>query len=156
MVPLAWALRSAGHDVQMAGEPAFLDTITGTGLTAVSVGPEETLESRISGLRGGDAPPGQLVPPFQPEALYELDDEHRERLSFEDISWLLDNLVVPRMWVLNDEMVDDLVAYCRSWQPDLVLCDALAHAGAVAADVVGAAHARLLFWLDANVRLRRD
>ncbi|MGC5562288.1 activator-dependent family glycosyltransferase [Streptomyces sp. FR-108] len=156
MVPLAWALRAAGHEVRLAGEPGFLDTIAESGLTAVSVGPDETLEQRLRSIRGGDEPPGPFVPPFSTDSLYAIGDEHREGLSWEGVTWLLDNLVVPRTWLLNDEMVDDLVAYCRSWQPDLVLCDVLAHAGAVAADVVGAAHARTVFWLDVNLRLRHD
>ncbi|MGW0568894.1 activator-dependent family glycosyltransferase [Streptomyces tauricus] len=156
MVPLAWALRAAGHEVRLAGEPGFVDTITESGLTAVSVGPDETLEQRLRSIRGGDDLPGQLVPPFSLDSLYAMGDEHRDGLSWEGVTWLLDNLVVPRTWLLNDEMVDDLVACCRSWQPDLVLCDVLAHAGAVAADVVGAAHARTVFWFDVNLRLRHD
>ncbi|MEU5958583.1 nucleotide disphospho-sugar-binding domain-containing protein [Streptomyces sp. NPDC047525] len=161
MVPLAWALRSAGHEVRMAGEPAVLDTITGAGLTAVSVGPEETLESRLRTLRGGGGGGGDVqeasappVPPFSPVSLYELGN--REGLPWEAINWLLDNHLVPHTWVVNDEIVEDLVACCRSWQPDLVLCDVLAHAGAVAADAVGAAHGRLLFWFDVSLRLRHD
>ena len=38
MVPLAWALRTAGHEVRFACQPAFADTITRAGLTAVPVG----------------------------------------------------------------------------------------------------------------------
>jgi glycosyltransferase (activator-dependent family) len=158
MVPLAWALRSAGHEVQVASEPGFVDTITEAGLTAVAVGPDEGLEQRIRSIRGGDDLPGPLAPPFSfsADSLYEIGNGHRDGLSWEGITWLLGTLVVPRTWVLNDEMVEDLVTYCRSWQPDLVLCDVLTHAGAVAADAVGAAHARLLFWLDVTLRLRRD
>ncbi|MCM2387663.1 DUF1205 domain-containing protein [Streptomyces sp. CWNU-1] len=158
MVPLAWALRSAGHEVQVASEPGFLDTITEAGLTAVPVGPQESLEQRIRSIRGGDDAPEQfeMAPPFSPDSLYELGHAHRDGLAWEGISWLLDNLVVPRTWIMNDELVEDLVTHCRSWQPDLVLCDVMTHAGAVAADAVGAAHGRLLFWLDVTLRLRRD
>ncbi|MGC5562287.1 nucleotide disphospho-sugar-binding domain-containing protein [Streptomyces sp. FR-108] len=156
MVPLAWALRAAGHEVQVAGEPAFLDTINRAGLTAVAVGPEEPLEQRLRSIRR-DVDTAQLVvPDFDTDFMYEIGNEHRDTLSWEHLTWIFDRIVVPMAWVLNDEVVDDLVAYCRSWQPDLVLCDVLAHAGAVAADVVGAAHGRTLFWLDATLRLRHD
>ncbi|MEU5958584.1 activator-dependent family glycosyltransferase [Streptomyces sp. NPDC047525] len=156
MVPLAWALRSAGHEVRVAGEPAFLDTINEAGLTAVSVGPEETLESRLRTLRQ-DIDPGEgITPDFGTDTLYKVGNEDRDTLSWENVTFILDKIVVPMSWVLNDEMVEDLVACCRSWQPDLVLCDVLAYAGAVAADAVGAAHGRLLFWLDVSLRLRHD
>ncbi|MFD8801878.1 nucleotide disphospho-sugar-binding domain-containing protein [Streptomyces atroolivaceus] len=38
LVPLGWALRTAGHQVQVAGRPSFTDSITLTGLVAVPVG----------------------------------------------------------------------------------------------------------------------
>ncbi|GAB3740975.1 DUF1205 domain-containing protein [Amycolatopsis oliviviridis] len=155
LVPLAWALRSAGHEVRVASEPELLETITGAGLTAVRVGSDETLKQRVRRMLGGEATPGQVDSPFF-DSLYEIDDGRRDGLPREAISWVLDTLVVPQMWILNDELVDDLVRYGRFWQPDLVLCDALTHAGAVAADAVGAAHARLLFGSDPYLRMRGD
>ncbi|GGS43733.1 glycosyl transferase [Streptomyces violaceus] len=157
MVPLAWALQSAGHDVRVAGEPNFVDSITEAGLTAVSVGGDETLQQRTRRILGGDPREAPLpAPPFSTDSLYEIGNGHRDGLPWEEINWLFDNLVLPGMWLLNDELVDDLVTYCRSWQPDLVLCDVMTHAGAVAADAVGAAHARLMFWLDLSLRMRGD
>ncbi|MFI1169707.1 hypothetical protein ACH4UM_40765 [Streptomyces sp. NPDC020801] len=38
-VPLAWALRSAGHQVYVASQPNATSTITHTGLTAIPIGP---------------------------------------------------------------------------------------------------------------------
>nr|BAP34741.1 glycosyltransferase [Streptomyces sp. ML694-90F3] len=40
LMPLAWALRTAGHETQIAGRPGFTDTITMTGFVAVPVGGE--------------------------------------------------------------------------------------------------------------------
>jgi UDP:flavonoid glycosyltransferase YjiC (YdhE family) len=37
MVPLAWSLRNAGHEVRVAGPPELVDTITDSGLPAVAV-----------------------------------------------------------------------------------------------------------------------
>lgn len=37
LVPLAWALRSAGHDVKIAGRPAFVEVILRTGCVAVEL-----------------------------------------------------------------------------------------------------------------------
>ena len=39
MLPLAWALRAAGHEVRVAGHPDLADTATGGGMTMVPVGP---------------------------------------------------------------------------------------------------------------------
>ncbi|MEU0532554.1 nucleotide disphospho-sugar-binding domain-containing protein [Amycolatopsis tolypomycina] len=41
LVPLAWALRAAGHDVKIAGEPSFVDEILTTGCVAVDLDPAE-------------------------------------------------------------------------------------------------------------------
>ena len=38
LVPLGWALRTAGHEVLVAGRPTVTETITWTGLAAVAVG----------------------------------------------------------------------------------------------------------------------
>ncbi|MEA2207331.1 MAG: hypothetical protein QOE77_4107, partial [Blastocatellia bacterium] len=38
LVPLAWALRSAGHEVLVASQPSMTDTIVGAGLPAVALG----------------------------------------------------------------------------------------------------------------------
>ncbi len=41
LVPLGWALRTAGHEVQVASRPAFAETIFHTGFVAVAVGGDE-------------------------------------------------------------------------------------------------------------------
>src|SRR5438128_1660008 len=41
LVPLAWALRTAGHEVRVAGPPGFTATINMTGLVAVADDPTE-------------------------------------------------------------------------------------------------------------------
>lgn len=40
MVPLAWALRAAGHEVLVASQPSLLPAIGRAGLTGVAVGPD--------------------------------------------------------------------------------------------------------------------
>ncbi|MBL3669893.1 DUF1205 domain-containing protein [Streptomyces sp. M2CJ-2] len=41
MVPLGWALRAAGHEVQVAAPPRFAPRVNRTGLVAVEAGPDE-------------------------------------------------------------------------------------------------------------------
>ena len=45
LVPLAWALRTAGHDVKIAGRNSFLDEILSTGCVAVDLGGDDDAES---------------------------------------------------------------------------------------------------------------
>ncbi|MFE3805597.1 glycosyl transferase family 28, partial [Streptomyces sp. NPDC059131] len=60
-IPLAWALRSAGHDVCVASQPDLVEYISHTGLTGVAVGAELRLDEQMNGMtreRGvGDLPP---------------------------------------------------------------------------------------------------
>ncbi|GAA2100718.1 DUF1205 domain-containing protein [Streptomyces albiaxialis] len=153
-VPLAWALQTAGHEVRTASEPAITAAITQAGLTAVEVGSSETLQERGERIPAEEQPLRQ-PPPGPVDSLYTIGDR-RERIAWEDLAWLDRNVVTPRTSFVNDTMVDDLVAYCRSWKPDLVLWDAVSQAGAVAAEVVGAAQGRILFSLDLSRRLRND
>ncbi|MFC6881623.1 MULTISPECIES: activator-dependent family glycosyltransferase [Actinomadura] len=156
-VPLAWALQTAGHEVHVAAEPDLTGAVTGAGLTAVPVGSGETMGERVRrAWREGTLPtPEEAPPPGHPVELYDLGPD-RQRLSWQELNRIHDTLVVPRAWLSNDTMFDDLVAYCRSWRPDLVIWNAVTFAGSVAAAAVGAAHARFLFSVDLYSRLRDD
>jgi glycosyltransferase (activator-dependent family) len=161
MVPLAWALQSAGHEVRVAADRGFADSITETGLIAVPVGSDESLMERFQRARGADAPkmstpiPAFMTDTHFQDSLFHLGGGPRDELNSEELSFLLATLM-PAMWMVNDEMVEDLVDYCRFWQPDLVLRDVVAHAGGVAADVVGVAHGRIMGWNDTFHRVRHD
>lgn len=134
-VPLAWALRGAGHEVRVAGQPDLADAVTGAGLTAVPVGEPLGVEQT-------------------------LEEDHQDPMDpgSPDLRTLLDLNDAMTTYVYQpyngDRMIDDLVAFARCWQPDLVLWDPLTFAGPVAAAVVGAAHARLLFGSDLTAQLR--
>jgi glycosyltransferase (activator-dependent family) len=148
-VPMAWALRSAGHEVCVATNPELVDEVSRTGLPAVAVGHaldqaglveqnrerEEALAEQAS-----DAPD-----PMELLRLEEVsDDSGPEHLQ--GLLTVMANLVLRTF--SPDDMVDDLVRLARGWKPDLVVWDTLVLAGAVAAKAAGAAHARLLYGLD--------
>lgn len=156
-VPLAWAMRTAGHDVRVASEPDLAAAITGAGLTAVPVGSGPTMAERVrrTWRAGTLTRPEEAPPPGEPAGLYAMGPD-RKPLSWPELTRLYDTLVVPRAELANDAMVDDLVAYCRSWRPDLVVWNAATFAGAIAAEAAGAAHARFLFSVDLYTRLRGD
>ncbi|MFJ4642276.1 activator-dependent family glycosyltransferase [Streptomyces bobili] len=146
-VPLAWALRAAGHEVRVASQPALTSSITAAGLTAVPVGADPRLDEMVKGV--GDSvlshhadqsldpdTPGQLTPAFLK-------------------GW--DTMLAATFYTLinDDPMVDDLVAFARGWEPDLIVWEPFTFAGAVAAKVTGAAHARLLSFPDLFMSMRR-
>ena len=143
MAPMAWALRTAGHEVCFASQPKFVDTITQAGLTAVPVGSNRDLWQIMAkdlewlgiGMNGIPVP-------------YDAADWRAEQVTWDYIKDGYD-IHVPRWHKMsNVPMIPDLVAFARHWQPDLVVWEPSTYAGAIAAEACGAAHARLLFSLD--------
>ncbi|MEU6420512.1 nucleotide disphospho-sugar-binding domain-containing protein [Streptomyces spiralis] len=158
MVPLAWSLQTAGHEVRVAAWPDLLDAVTSAGLTAVAVGPGETPQVRRARDRrqtSERAAAAKRAPQEGLDALFAIRPD-RERLSWEQARRVFDDLVLPQARRSNDSMMEDLVALARAWRPDLVLWGAKAFAGAVAAEAVGAAHARVLYSVDVYTRMRED
>ncbi|GAA2362585.1 activator-dependent family glycosyltransferase [Streptomyces cuspidosporus] len=169
MVPLAWALTTAGHEVRVAGNPAVTDAITHSGLTATPVGtdhrmgdafaPYRELSARIIDARKRDDRAGArelyrtLYGLLENEAM-DWSEPGVERETWPSVLTKYQVNVERLYRVYNDSMVDDLVELARSWRPDLVIWSPLAYAGAVAARVVGAAHARLLWNVDIYSAMR--
>jgi glycosyltransferase (activator-dependent family) len=142
--PLAWALRAAGHQVCVAVQPDLAPAVARTGLTSVVVGPDmlETL-GEIDQAEPAKVPtPPGTPPPVQTD--YAKDDPQGELVY-------LTRMFLRRL--CDESLVDDLVDFARSWRPHLVIWDQLCYAGAVAAQVSGAVHARMLFGTDALVQL---
>ncbi|MCM6771862.1 activator-dependent family glycosyltransferase [Nocardia sp. CDC159] len=142
-VPLAWALRAAGHEVRFASQPALTRAITQAGLTAVPVGADHTHHEIVREL-------GAELTGF-----YRDIDFTGERGGPRDRKAA--NVLLTATFYAqanNDSMVDDLVAYARWWQPDLVIWEPFSFAGGIAARACGAAGARLLWGPDLFGRMR--
>ncbi|CCH33137.1 activator-dependent family glycosyltransferase [Actinosynnema sp. NPDC047251] len=146
LVPLAWALHTAGHEVRVAGQPHFAATITQAGLTAVPVGRDRDLfqvlrhtgvsEEMMEETRVGLPTPYDCVVPGGEDIGWE---EFRDGYALRVTHWhRLDNFPI----------ITGLVEFARAWKPDLVIWEALTYAGAIAAKACGAAHARLLWSID--------
>ncbi|MFE3140609.1 nucleotide disphospho-sugar-binding domain-containing protein [Streptomyces scopuliridis] len=120
MVPLAWALRAAGHEVRVAVPPALTAVVTASGLPAVEVGGDGV--DAVARIREylPDAPPGRARGP-------------RAVRLFADLA---------------EAMADDLIAYCRAWKPDLIVHEPTAYAGPLAAAVAGIPAVRLPWGAD--------
>lgn len=160
MVPLAWALVTAGHEVRVASQPALTDVITRTGLTAVPVGADHNLwrvSNRFLTPRFAKANPqaykkmrGVELPPF------DLADEPMENVSWEYLRSGYEKVVPGWYKMINDTMVEDLVEYARSWRPDLVIWEPATYAGPIAAKAAGAVQARQLWSIDIFGRTRQN
>jgi glycosyltransferase (activator-dependent family) len=136
MTPIAWAMRAAGHEVHVASSPAFTDTITRTGMTAVAVGDDTNISEAMSAHRESQEDEAVNWSELDPAKLSWPTELSRAQMGAWGFAFY------------NDPMVDDLVAYARAWQPDLVVWDPLTYAGALAARAVGAAHARSMCFAD--------
>lgn len=147
VVPIAWAAKAAGHEVVVATQPDILDSVTRTGLTAVSVGRPVDIAARLAAL-----PPEEQI--FG--SGFDIAEERPEVLTYEYVRDCLAAFASPlAMDLITDEsMYDDLVAFCRDWRPDLVVWDSITFPGPVAAKACGAAHIRSTFGRDHWGRMR--
>ncbi|ACU38212.1 nucleotide disphospho-sugar-binding domain-containing protein [Actinosynnema mirum] len=127
LVPLAWALRAAGHELRVATRPGGTGAVTGAGLTPVVVGP----------------PAPARPAPARPAATPAPDDDLPGLALLDGPVDALAARLPP-----VDDAVDDLVAFGRRWRPDLVVWDASDYSGPVLAQVLGAPSARVLLGLD--------
>ncbi|MGC5011906.1 activator-dependent family glycosyltransferase [Streptosporangium sp. DT93] len=143
MVPLAWALRNAGHEVRVASQPELTDVITGAGLTAVPVGKNHGLGRLL-----------QLAKDTGQEKDFDMAENRPEMLTWKQIKTGYQGHVLWWCRVVNDPMVAGLTEYCRQWEPDLVIWEPLTYAGSIAAKACGAAHARFMWGLDLTARMR--
>ncbi|MGI5271977.1 activator-dependent family glycosyltransferase [Nonomuraea sp. CA-218870] len=139
LVPLAWALSTAGHEVRVASHADLMDAVAGAGLTGVRVGSSSVMR-HVMRRAVASAP--------------EFDLSRPDEMSGEELArW--NERVVPWWWrVVNDPIVADLVAFCRWWRPQLVIWEPVTFAGPIAAQACGAAHGRLLWSVDVYARLR--
>jgi glycosyltransferase (activator-dependent family) len=145
MTPLAWALRTAGHQVVVAGTPDLAGDIAGAGLTGLSVGEpiRELLRQVGTAVGTRTAAASAPGPPRQED--YGKDDPRAE------LEFLTRETLGP---MVTDTMLGDLVDFAREWQPDLVIWDQLLPGGSAPAQAVGAAHARFLYGNDTLTQLR--
>lgn len=145
LVPVAWALRSAGHDVLVASQPNLLADIQDAGLLVVPVGDELDLARYV---REVGHFPGE-------RSVFDIAETRPEKLTRDYVRGALALYSTAISGFLSDEsMVDDLVRFSSAWQPDLLIWDAWTYAGPVAAKACGAAHARMLFGPDHIGRMR--
>lgn len=134
VVPLAWALHNEGHEVRVAAHPSMSDAIARCGLTAIPFGDHEAIRHVVE---FND----------KPEKLQTLITGLALRCEANE-PWHDQWLATIATLTTYVQVLDELVEVCRDWQPDLVLWDPFCVPAAIAATVVGAAHARILWGQD--------
>ncbi|WBB75733.1 activator-dependent family glycosyltransferase [Micromonospora sp. WMMD1128] len=142
LVPMAWALRTAGHEVHVAGRPAFAKIVMQAGLTAVPIGHDRD-NWRVAKM----APDAHAKVRAGIPAPYDAFDDPAKQ-TWDYLAPGLAQAVSGWHRGSNFPMIAALVDYARYWKPDLVIWEPMTFAGSIAAKACGAAHARLLFGLD--------
>jgi glycosyltransferase (activator-dependent family) len=148
LAPLAWALRTAGHEVRIASLGQFAKTINQAGLTAVPVGRDDPEEGEAEDLSDTDDDDDDDDDDDVLPLPYDVAAKPEPDVSWKDLKARYDFYVT--WWHKTDSvpMINRLVSYAKWWRPDLVIWDPIAFAGPIAAKAVGAAHARLLWGQD--------
>jgi UDP:flavonoid glycosyltransferase YjiC (YdhE family) len=129
MVPLAWALRSEGHDVRVVTQPSFLPVVAAAGLLCMAAGPDADLDTNWRATE---------VAPVAEEA-WNNGEERRARRA------------VGMFVLVAEAMADDVLAISRNWEPDLVIFEPRAYAGQLAANVMGKPAVRHLWGTDYTI-----
>lgn len=136
VVPLAWAMQNAGHEVRFAVQPAVADAVRSAGLTPMSFSEDKLAQTILD-----------LDTKVEKLNRYIGESEMAIRCRPDD-PWQEPWLTLLDMMRNYTPFVDELVEFCQQWQPDLVVWDPLCVAASVAARSCGAAHARLLWGQD--------
>lgn len=144
LVPLGWALRSAGHEVRLASTPRWADDLADTGLPMLTVGgsPRMTRADRDA-LADTIYSQPKPWPADWATNLHQLDREQWDYLESAG----------RYMAAAADAMTDDLIDFARDWGPDAVVYDAHSYAGTVAAAAVGVPGVEHRNGPDAGLRL---
>ncbi|MEV7844490.1 nucleotide disphospho-sugar-binding domain-containing protein [Streptomyces cyaneofuscatus] len=150
VVPLAYALQSAGHEVCVATTPDLAADITAVGLKAVPVGEPVDLGAVLQRVAAEDNLE-RLAGRLGIDEAGLADPEVRKSVRYHMISMITLGHPSPST---GRVALADLVDFGRSWSPDLVLWDPMCFGAAVAARASGAAHARVLWGIDLFARFQ--
>lgn len=148
MVPLAWALRSAGHDVRVASQPELREAVAETGLPFCDVGPGYVLEQYLRAFK-------VLNDQYVDDTVGGLGGAvDLDRMDSEELLDVYRGTVNYWLRMVNEPMLEGLVEFCRQWRPHLVVWEPKTYAGGIAAEASGAAHARFLWGMDVLSTMR--
>lgn len=142
LVPLAWALRAAGHEVVVASHPGIAESVAAMGLTPATVCTADSMPVPMGPGRAFTEERAKVAAITDALDIAPADREHWNVFS---------QFYLPAMWDFNPyagspadplPAMDGLVELVRGWRPDLMLWDPCFAGAAVAARACGVPHAR--------------
>ncbi|GAA3457956.1 nucleotide disphospho-sugar-binding domain-containing protein [Dactylosporangium matsuzakiense] len=131
MVPLAWALRAAGHDVRVAAQEHTAEAVRRSGLTVRTIGAGYDYLEGFQRLHE-EALRHQREHPGRAKTL-----DQRGDMPPEQRRKLMEARSAPFVKTA-EAMAPELVALVEGWRPDLVVANPFAMVAPVAAAVAGA------------------
>ncbi|MFD7666435.1 nucleotide disphospho-sugar-binding domain-containing protein [Streptomyces sp. NPDC059788] len=116
MVPLAWALQGAGHEVTVAAQPDVTDAARAAGISAVDIGDRfHGLDVLLRHLPPGKRPL-ELMGPTPPEKM----------------------AGSAKLWETHARyLLGAYLEFARDWRPDLIVSEQMELAGQIVAGVLG-------------------
>jgi glycosyltransferase (activator-dependent family) len=145
LVPLAWALQAAGHDVHVAIKPQLADRVTAAGLTAVPVGSGDE-HGALLGRLGGDLVDFYASVDFTGMR----DDPASQVLSANDV-------LTGTFYALTNDprFIQEMAEYADFWAPDLIIWEQFTFSGAIVGAAKGIPHGRLVWSPDLFYQMRQ-
>ncbi|MDQ7907422.1 DUF1205 domain-containing protein [Phytohabitans sp. ZYX-F-186] len=131
LVPVAWAARSAGHEVRVAHQPSLTAAVVASGLPSVPAGEDVDLAAVAARWRAQNAPGPGAGP----------DPESAVRHA------------VGLFVAIAEAMIDDVMLFCRRWAPDLIVYEPTGYAGHLASTALGVPAVRHLVGPDFSAGL---
>ncbi|MHA6805910.1 nucleotide disphospho-sugar-binding domain-containing protein [Salinifilum ghardaiensis] len=119
LVPLAWALRGAGHDVRIAHQPCLSQAVRESGLNSVVVGSDMQIDPDKRA-RAAEERRRQATS-TRPTAEEQMRHTRTTLGIFADAA---------------ERMVEDTLTFARSWQPDLIVYDWVSYSAHLVASLL--------------------
>ncbi|TDD86526.1 activator-dependent family glycosyltransferase [Actinomadura darangshiensis] len=149
MVPIAWALRAAGHEVRVATQRPLVPAVLESGLPTVAVAGDHDWQRRVVAASSAKGDWEGWVQRVTDVA------RTGHRMGWDDLHAYFEEQVEHAWKHFNHGLVDGLAGYAREWRPDMILWEPFTFAAAVAARALGIPHARVTWGADVWVRARR-
>lgn len=119
IVPQAWALAAAGHDVRVATQPSGAGMVNRVGLLHVACGEDTDVQGALAVALGGRNVDGEpRIPPLAADAA-------------------LGERLFAIMVNVAESAADEICQFAGAWRPDLVVYDPVSFAGPLVATLEG-------------------
>jgi UDP:flavonoid glycosyltransferase YjiC (YdhE family) len=144
LVPTAWALSAAGHDVVVSSHPCLAPAISAAGLTALPAGPDVDAAADLRAM-GSFMDRGRPILRLSPD---QVTPEIRARIKGQ--------VNAMKIFVRSAaDIAPDTLEFARAWRPDLVIFEPLSFVGPLVAAKLGIPAVRQLYTVDSTTSVRQ-